>query len=133
MKDLLFDIQLANPSESMLLRKGIILKENILSINVQGTFDRDCKTLRVNQNIVNQLQLQIIETRKYRLEDNSLCDFNIVTVGVRFKNRSTICNAIISSENEQLIFGDRLLNELNLNDDYSNPTIKLPGIREVIK
>jgi hypothetical protein len=133
MENLLYDIQLANPSESMLVRRGIILEENIPPINVQGAFDKDCKTFRVNQNIVNQLQLQIIETRKYRLEDKSICAFNIVTIELRFKNRSTISNAIVSSENEQLVFGDRLLNELNLNEDFSNKLIKLPGIREVIE
>jgi clan AA aspartic protease len=71
--------------------------------------------LAINENIQEQLQLPIVEKRKVQLANGHIGEYDVVTsVEVRFKNRRTLCNAIVLPGNSEPLLGAIPLEDMDV-------------------
>ena len=71
--------------------------------------------LAINENIQEQLQLPIVEKRKVELANGSIEEYDVVSqVELRFKNRRTICNAIVLPGGSEPLLGAIPLEDMDV-------------------
>ncbi|MEI6815525.1 MAG: hypothetical protein WCL14_02855, partial [Bacteroidota bacterium] len=99
------EIELVNAEDVALARRHIIGEEEVKHMSMKMLVDTGAYNLCINENIQEQLDLPFIEKRKAQMADGSIHEFDIVgPVVVKFKNRRTICNAmLLKGEAEPLL------------------------------
>jgi len=99
------DIELINSGDIEMARRHIIGQEEIKSMRVSMLVDSGAYNLCINENIQVQLQLPFIEKRVAELANGSRESYDLVgPVVVKFKNRQTVCNALVlHGDNESLL------------------------------
>lgn len=99
------EIELTNAEDIALARKNYIGEEEIKSLWVNMLVDTGAYNLCINESIQEQLQLPFVEKRKAQLANGHIEEYSIVgPIKVKFKNRVTVCNAmVLSGENEPLL------------------------------
>lgn len=90
------DVELINSDDIAFARKFIIGEEEIKRMHVNIRVDTGTDLLCINENIEEQLQFPIVEKRKAQLANGHIVEYDVVSsVELRFKNRRTICSAMI--------------------------------------
>jgi clan AA aspartic protease len=138
------EIELINADDMALARRHIIGDEEIRKMLVTSLVDTGSYMLCINESIQEQLQFPIVEKRKGQLADGSIQEFDVVTnVELKFKNRRTVCNAMILPGDSEVLLGaipledmDVLIHplrqELIVNPDHPYyAQMKLKGLRKV--
>lgn len=99
------DIELTNAEDVALARRYVIGQDEIKKINVSMLVDTGAYNLCINESIQEQLQLPFIEKRKAQLANGHIEEYDVVgPVKVKFKNRNTVCNALVlDGSNEPLL------------------------------
>lgn len=99
------DIQLINGEDISLERRNIIGTDEIKSMWVNMLVDTGSYMLAINESIQEQLQFPVVEKRKAQLADGSIVECDVVShVELKFKNRRTMCNAmVLPGDNEPLL------------------------------
>jgi clan AA aspartic protease len=99
------DIELVNVDDIALAKRSIIGEEEIKSMSVKILVDKGAYNLCINENIQEQLDLPFVEKRKAVSANGNIDEYNVVgPVQVKFKNRKTICYALVfSGDNEPLL------------------------------
>lgn len=99
------DIQLINGGDLEMVRRGYMDKDEIKSMWVNMLVDTGSYMLAINETIQEQLQFPIVEKRKAQLADGSIVECDVVShVELKFKNRRTMCNAmVLPGDNEPLL------------------------------
>ena len=93
------DIELISEEDLVLARRNIIGEDEIKKMNVQMLVDSGAYNLCINETIQEQLSLPFIEKRKAQLANGHVAEYDIVgPVVVKFKNRRTVCNALVLQE-----------------------------------
>ena len=99
------EIELINNDDLAYARKGYIEEEDVKQMTVSMRVDTGTDMLCINESIQAQLGFPVMERRKANLADGSIIECDVVSsVEVRFKNRRTICNAMVMrGDNEPLL------------------------------
>ena len=100
------DIELINGDDLACARRFYISEEEIRRMPVNIRVDTGADLLCINESIQEQLQFPIIEKRKAQLADGHFLECNVVSsVELKFKNRRTICNAMILPGDAEPLLG----------------------------
>jgi clan AA aspartic protease len=100
------DIELINADDLALARKSIIGDEDVKRIHALMLVDSGALNLCINENLQAQLQLPFIEKRVAVLANGHREEYNLVgPVVVKFKNRQTVCNALVLQGDNEPLFG----------------------------
>ncbi len=71
--------------------------------------------LAINENIQEQLQLPIVEKRIMQLANGKIEEYDIVSqVELRFKNRRTMCNAVVLPGDTEPLLGAIPLEDMDV-------------------
>src|ERR1035438_3059127 len=99
------EIELINAEDIGLARRNFIGKEEIKHMRVNMLVDSGAYMMAINEAVQEVLQLPFREKKKAQLADGSVVEYEFVDlIEVRFKNRTSICNAVIlKGENECLL------------------------------
>jgi len=99
------DIELINAGDLEDVRKFRLGYEEVRRMHVEMLVDTGAYMLCINENIVKQLDLPIVEKRTGILANGQIMEYDVASqVEVRFKNRRTICNAmVLPGDNEPLL------------------------------
>jgi len=99
------DIELTNAEDVGLARKNIIGQDEVKSMTVNMLVDTGAYNLCINESIQEQLDLPFIEKRKAQLANSEIMECDVVgPIVLKFKNRRTVCNAIVlPGESEPLL------------------------------
>lgn len=99
------DIELINAGDIEMARRYIISDDEIKRIHVNILVDTGSYNLCINETIQSQLDLPFLEKRKGQLADGSIHEYDLVgPIVLKFKNRQTVCNALVlSGDNEPLL------------------------------
>lgn len=109
------DIELINSDDLGLARRSIIGEEEVKRLNVKMLVDTGAYNLCINESIQAQLNLPYIEKRKAQMANGNIEEFDVVgPVVVKFKNRRTVCNALVLSGNNEPLLGAIPLEDLDV-------------------
>ena len=99
------EIELVNADDVAFAKRSIIGEEEIKYMRVNMLVDTGAYNLCINETIQEQLSLPFIEKRKAQLANGHIEEYDIVgPVIVKFKNRRTVCNAmVLQGDNEPLL------------------------------
>ena len=99
------EIELINGGDLEMARRNIIGEEEVKRMPVNMLVDTGAYNLCINETIQEQLSLPFIEKRKAQLANGHVEEYDIVgPVVVKFKNRRTVCNAmVLQGDNEPLL------------------------------
>ena len=99
------DVELINAGDIEMARRYIISDDEIKRIHVNILVDTGSYNLCINETIQSQLDLPFLEKRKGQLADGSIHEYDLVgPIVLKFKNRQTVCNALVlSGDNEPLL------------------------------
>lgn len=100
------DIELINAEDLTLARKYIIGEEEIKRMRVNIRVDTGTDLLCINESIQEQLQFPIVEKRKAQLANGHIVEYDVVSyVELKFKNRRTICSAMVCPGDAEPLLG----------------------------
>lgn len=109
------DIELINGEDLTLSRRFVIGEDEIKRMNVSALVDTGSYMLCINESIQEQLQFPVMEKRKTETADSRIVEFDVVSqVELRFKNRRTICNAMVLPGNSEVLLGAIPLEDMDV-------------------
>ncbi len=115
MKLVYAEIELINGGDLELARRHYIGEEEIKRMYVTALVDTGSYMLAINENIQEQLQLPVVETRKAQLANGSIIDCNVVSpVEIRFKNRRSSCSAMVLPGDSEILLGAIPLEDMDV-------------------
>jgi clan AA aspartic protease len=99
------DIELINAGDIAMARKFVIGDDEIKRMNINILVDTGAYNLCINETIQEQLDLPFLEKRKGQLANGSIEEYDLVgPIVLKFKNRQTVCNALVlKGENEPFL------------------------------
>jgi clan AA aspartic protease len=103
------DIELINAGDIAMARKFVIGDDEIKRMNINILVDTGAYNLCINETIQEQLDLPFLEKRKGQLvppiSGRSIEEYDLVgPIVLKFKNRQTVCNALVlKGENKPLL------------------------------
>jgi clan AA aspartic protease len=99
------DIELINAGDIEMARRFVIGQEEVKRLHVNILVDTGAYNLCINESIQAQLALPFVEKRKGQLANGSIEEYDLVgPVVLKFKNRQTVCNALVmQGDNEPLL------------------------------
>ncbi len=124
------DIELINGEDITLARRHIIGEQEVKRMNVSALVDTGSYMLCINESIQEQLEFPIMEKRKAETADGRIIECDVVSqVELRFKNRRTICNAMVLPGNSEVLLGAIPLEDM---DVLIHRNVGLPLRQELI-
>ncbi|MCU0374459.1 MAG: retropepsin-like domain-containing protein [Chitinophagaceae bacterium] len=100
------DIELINADDLALVRRHMMDKDEVKRIVVNMLVDSGAYMMAINESIQEQLDLPFIDTRKSIMADGSIVEHRVVgPIIVKFKNRTTTCNALVLPGNTEPLLG----------------------------
>jgi len=109
------DIEIINNDDLADVRRHRMGEDEVRRMHVNILVDTGCVMLAINENIQEQLQLPIVEKRKVQLANGHIGEYDVVTsVEVRFKNRRTLCNAIVLPGDSEPLLGAIPLEDMDV-------------------
>ncbi len=109
------DIELLNSGDLELVRRGYMDKDEIKRTRINMLVDTSSIMLAINENIQEQLQLPVVETRKAQLANGHIVECSVVgPVEVRFRNRETSCRAMVLPRDSEPLLGAIPLEDMDV-------------------
>lgn len=100
------ELELINTVDITLAKKNIIGEEEIKKKFVNALVDFGAYNMCINESIQAQLQLPFVEKRTGILANGAIETYDFVgPLTVKFKNRTTICNAMFFSGDNEILLG----------------------------
>ncbi len=100
------DIELVNGDDLAFARKHIIGDDEIKRIRVRALVDSGAYMLCINENIQAVLQLPVVDKKSFQLTNGIVVHNDVVApVELRFRNRRTICRAIVLPGDSEPLLG----------------------------
>ena len=100
------EIELINGVDLGMVARHLMDKDEVKRITVQALVDTGSYMLAINQNIQEYLGLPVVEQRRAQLANGEIIDCDVVsTVELKFKNRRTMCNAIVLPGDAEVLLG----------------------------
>ena len=109
------EIELINADDIALSKKHIIGEDEIKSYKIRMLVDSGAYMMAINETIREQLNLSIKSKRKVQLADSSIVEYAVVgPIEVRFKNRDTVCNALVLPGDSEPLLGVIPMEEMDV-------------------
>jgi clan AA aspartic protease len=109
------DIELINGIDIADAKRHMIGEEEIKRMHLNILVDTGSYMLAINENIKEQLQLPVVETRKAQTATGQVVECEVVApVELRFKNRRTSCNAIVLPGDAEPLLGAIPLEDMDV-------------------
>jgi clan AA aspartic protease len=109
------DIELINAEDLGLARRYIISDDEVKRLHVNLLVDTGSYNLCINETIQEQLDLPFLEKRKGQLADGSIHEYDLVgPIVLKFKNRQTVCNALVQSGDNEPLLGAIPLEDMDV-------------------
>ena len=109
------DIELINAGDIAMARRYIIGEEEIKRISLNMLVDTGAYNLCINESIQQQLDLPFVEKRKAQLANGHIEEYNVVgPIVLKFKNRQTVCNAMVLQGDAEPLLGAIPLEDLDV-------------------
>jgi clan AA aspartic protease len=109
------EIELINADDLALVRKHLMDKDEVKQIRINMLVDSGAYMMAINEAIQEVLQLPFREKKKAQLADGSVIEYDVVgPIDVRFKNRTSVCNAVILKGNNEPLFGAIPMEEMDV-------------------
>ena len=109
------DLELINAGDIELARRYYIGEEEIKRMHVNALVDTGAYMLCINETVQEQLDLPLLEMRKGVNANGEVREYKVVgPIEVKFKNRKTICQAYVLSEDENIALSKSLLLALDI-------------------
>jgi clan AA aspartic protease len=109
------DIELINAVDLGMAKRHFIGEEEVKRIHLNLLVDSGAYNLCINETIQEQLDLPFIEKRKAQLANGNIEEYDIVgPIVLKFKNRQTVCNAMVLSGDNEPLMGAIPLEDLDV-------------------
>jgi clan AA aspartic protease len=109
------EIELINGEHLGMARRNLMDKDDVKRITVQALVDTGNYMLAINENIQQYLDLPIVEKRNAQLANGEIMECDVVsTVELKFKNRRTMCNAIVLPGDSEVLLGAIPLEDMDV-------------------
>lgn len=109
------DIELINGDDLAMVRRKMMGEEEIKRMKVSALVDTGAIMLCINENIQEQLQLPVVETRKAQMANGAIVEYEVVApVELRFKNRETTCRAMVLPGDSEPLLGAIPLEDMDV-------------------
>ena len=109
------EIEMINAEDIALARRFIIGEDEVKRMFVKMLVDSGAYNLCINETIQEQLQLPFVEKRKAQLVNGHIEEYDVVgPVQLRFKNRKTVCNAMVLSDDNEPLLGAIPLEDMDV-------------------
>jgi clan AA aspartic protease len=109
------DIEIINGEDIALARRHVIGEEEIKRMHLNLLVDTGSYMLCINESIQEQMQFPVVEKRKAQLPNSSAVECDVVSmVEVKFKNRRTICNAMVLPGDSEPLLGAIPLEDMDV-------------------
>lgn len=109
------DIEIINADDLAFARKHIIGEEEVKRMPIKVLVDTGSYMLAINEEIQEQMQFPVMETRKAQMADGTVIECDVVgPVEVKFKNRRTLCNAMVLPANNEPLLGAIPLEDMDV-------------------
>ena len=109
------DIELINSFDLEMARRHMIGEEEVKRMHVNMLVDTGSYMLAINESIQEQLQFPVVEKKKAQLANGHIVECDVVApVEVRFKNRRTVCSAMILPGDSEPLLGAIPLEEMDV-------------------
>ncbi len=109
------DIELINGEDLSFVRKHIIDQDEVKKMTVNILVDTGSYMLAINESIQEQLQFPVVEKRKAQLADGRIVECDVVShVELKFKNRRTMCNAMVLPGDAEPLLGAIPLEDMDV-------------------
>lgn len=109
------DMEIINGEELGMARRGLIDQDEVKRLFINILVDTGSYMLAINESIQHILQLPVVERKRARLADGSVIECNVVSpVELRFKNRRSVCSALVLPGNTEPLLGAIPLKEMDV-------------------
>ena len=109
------DIELMNAIDLGLAKRHQIGEEEVKRMYVNMLVDTGSVYMCINETVQEQLQLTLVEKRKGQLADGSVVEYDVVgPIEVRFKNRRCVVDAMVISDDNELLLGAIPLEDMDV-------------------
>ena len=109
------EVELINAEDLALARKFYIGEDEIKRMYVTGLVDTGSYMLCINESIQAQMQFPVMEKRIGQMANGDRIEYDVVSqVELRFKNRRTICNAMILPGDSEVLIGAIPLEDMDV-------------------
>jgi clan AA aspartic protease len=120
------EIQLVNSVDAGLVSRGYLKKEEIRQTNVTALVDSGAYMLCINEVLKTQPGLEVVEVSSATLANDNVETYEIVgPVTVRFKNRMTICRALVLPGSNEVLLGAIPLEDMDVVINPKTQTLEL--------
>jgi len=109
------EVELINAEDLALARKFYIGEDEIKHMYVTGLVDTGSYRLCINESIQAQMQFPVMEKRIGQMANGDRIECDVVSqVELRFKNRRTICKAMILPGDSEVLIGAIPLEDMDV-------------------
>lgn len=109
------EIELINGGDLEMVRRKLMDEDDVKRMRVNALVDTGSIMLCINENIQEQLQLPVVETRKAQMANGAIVEYEVVApVELRFKNRRTSCQAMVLPGNSEVLLGAIPLEDMDV-------------------
>lgn len=109
------ELDLLNAWELAATRKSMMCQDEVKRISITALVDTGALYFAINENIQEMLQFPVLGKKEFQLAngENIWCDF-VHDVGIKFKNRECIVNAIVLPGNAEPLLGALPMEEMDV-------------------
>lgn len=109
------EIELINNGDLEMVRRNLMYQDEVKRMTVTALVDTGSYMLWINESIQEQLQLPVVEKRKAETADGRIVELDVVTnVELKFKNRRTLCNAMVLQGDSEVLIGAIPLEDMDV-------------------
>ena len=109
------EVELINSDDLGMARRYIIGEDEVKRMTINILVDTGAYNLCINETIQEQLDLPFIEKRKAQLANGHVEEYNVVgPIVLKFKNRRTVCNAMVLSGDSEPLLGAIPLEDMDV-------------------
>ena len=109
------EIELINNGDLEMVRRNLMDQDEVKRMTVSSLVDTGSYMLCINESIQEQLQLPVVEKRKAETADGRIVELDVVTnVELKFKNRRTLCNAMVLQGDSEVLLGAIPLEDMDV-------------------
>lgn len=109
------EIELINNGDLEMVRRNLMDQDEVKRMTVSALVDTRSYMLCINESIQEQLQLPVVEKRKAETADGRIVELDVVTnVELKFKNRRTLCNAMVLQGDSEVLLGAIPLEDMDV-------------------
>jgi clan AA aspartic protease len=109
------EIELINNGDLEMVRRNLMDQDEVKRMTVNALVDAGSYMLCINESIQEQLQLPVVEKRKAETADGRIVELDVVTnVELKFKNRRTLCNAMVLQGDSEVLLGAIPLKDMDV-------------------